>query len=47
MLTANAMEEHVLAARSAGADLHIAKPLRPAQLLEALGGLRATRAGAA
>lgn len=43
MLTANAMEEHVLAARSAGADLHIAKPLRPAQLLEALGGVRSTR----
>ena len=36
MLTANAMEEHVAAARSAGADLHLAKPLRPAQLLEAL-----------
>lgn len=36
MLTANAMEEHVAAARSAGADLHLAKPLHPAQLLEAL-----------
>ncbi|HWW25808.1 MAG TPA: ATP-binding protein, partial [Caulobacter sp.] len=31
MLTANAMEEHVSAARAAGADLHLAKPVRPAQ----------------
>jgi len=36
MLTANAMEEHVAAARAAGADLHLAKPLHPGQLLEAL-----------
>ena len=36
MLTANAMEEHVAAAKAAGADLHLAKPLHPAQLLEAL-----------
>ncbi|HWU13785.1 MAG TPA: ATP-binding protein, partial [Caulobacter sp.] len=28
MLTANAMEEHVSAARAAGADLHLAKPVR-------------------
>jgi len=40
MLTANAMEEHVAAARSAGADLHLAKPLHPAQLLEALSRVR-------
>ncbi len=36
MVTANAMDEHVEAAIAAGADLHIAKPLRPAQLVEAL-----------
>ena len=40
MLTANAMEEHVAAAESAGADLHLAKPLHPAQLLEALAKAR-------
>nr|WP_295111983.1 ATP-binding protein [uncultured Caulobacter sp.] len=40
MLTANAMEEHVAAAHSAGADLHLAKPLHPAQLLEALARVR-------
>ena len=36
MLTANAMDEHVEAARQAGADLHVAKPLRPEQLFAAL-----------
>ena len=36
MLTANAMEDHIAAAEAAGADLHLAKPLHPAQLLEAL-----------
>ena len=36
MLTANAMDEHVEAARLAGADLHVAKPLHPAQLFAAL-----------
>jgi CheY-like chemotaxis protein len=40
MLTANAMEEHVAAAQAAGADLHLAKPLHPAQLLEALARVR-------
>jgi len=40
MLTANAMEEHVASARAAGADLHLAKPLRPGQLLEALARVR-------
>ena len=40
MLTANAMEEHVGAAEAAGADLHLAKPLHPAQLLEALSRVR-------
>jgi signal transduction histidine kinase/ActR/RegA family two-component response regulator len=40
MLTANAMEEHVKAAKAVGADLHIAKPVRPAQLLEALARTR-------
>ncbi len=41
MLTANAMEEHIVSARAAGADLHMAKPLHPALLLEALAGVRA------
>jgi CheY-like chemotaxis protein len=37
MLTANAMEEHVSsAAKAAGADLHLAKPVHPDQLLIAL-----------
>jgi signal transduction histidine kinase/ActR/RegA family two-component response regulator len=40
MLTANAMEEHVAAAHAAGADLHLAKPLHPGQLLEALARAR-------
>ena len=42
MLTANAMEEHVAAAKAVGADLHLAKPVRPAQLLEALARARVT-----
>ena len=41
MLTANAMEEHVASAKAAGADLHLAKPLHPVMLLEALAGVRA------
>jgi signal transduction histidine kinase/CheY-like chemotaxis protein len=40
MLTANAMDEHIEAAAAAGADLHIAKPLRPAQLIAALASAR-------
>ena len=47
MLTANAMDEHIEAARLAGADLHIAKPLRPAQLVTALAAAREDRAEAA
>jgi CheY-like chemotaxis protein len=43
MLTANAMEEHVTAAKAVGADLHLAKPVRPAQLLEALARTRMGR----
>jgi signal transduction histidine kinase/ActR/RegA family two-component response regulator len=43
MLTANAMEEHVVAAKAAGADQHLAKPVRPAQLLEALARARMTK----
>jgi signal transduction histidine kinase/ActR/RegA family two-component response regulator len=46
MLTANAMEEHVTAAKAAGADLHLAKPVRPALLLEAVARARMTRRGA-
>ncbi|MDP1737672.1 MAG: ATP-binding protein [Caulobacter sp.] len=44
MLTANAMDEHIEAARVAGADLHVAKPLRPAQLFAALALARAPKA---
>jgi len=47
MLTANAMEEHVAAAKAVGADLHLAKPMRPAQLLEALARARIKREPAA
>ncbi len=43
MLTANAMEEHVRSAYAAGADLHLAKPLHPGQLLSALAAARAGR----
>ena len=44
MLTANAMEEHVAAAKAAGADLHLSKPVRPQQLLEAVARARIGRA---
>ncbi|WP_332873114.1 ATP-binding protein [Caulobacter hibisci] len=50
MLTANAMDEHVAAAHAAGADLHVAKPLNPGLLVQALAGARTrvtTRASAA
>jgi signal transduction histidine kinase/ActR/RegA family two-component response regulator len=43
MLTANAMEEHVAAAKGAGADQHLSKPVRPQQLLEAVARARMTR----
>ena len=33
MLTANALPEHAEAARAAGADAHLTKPLRAAELL--------------
>jgi signal transduction histidine kinase/CheY-like chemotaxis protein len=36
LLTANAMAEHVEAGRLAGADRHMAKPLRPAALIAAV-----------
>jgi PAS domain S-box-containing protein len=39
MLTANAMRQHSEEARAAGADLHLAKPVTPASLLEAVAGL--------
>jgi len=47
MLTANAMEEHITAAKAVGADLHLAKPVRPAQLLEALARVRMSRGSTA
>ncbi len=39
MLTANALDEHVQASLQAGADLHIAKPLRADELLDAIAAL--------
>ena len=39
MLTANALDEHVQASLAAGADLHLSKPLRAAELLDAIGAL--------
>jgi signal transduction histidine kinase/CheY-like chemotaxis protein len=36
MLTANALDEHVKASLDAGADLHLAKPIRPDTLIEAI-----------
>ncbi len=36
MLTANALGEHVEAARAAGADRHMSKPLRPDALIRAV-----------
>ena len=51
VLSANAMADHVAAAMHAGADLHIAKPIKPATLVEALdrllAGVEAPRACAA
>jgi len=47
MLTANAMDEHVAASLRAGADRHISKPVRAAELLAAISAvLRATSGGA-
>ena len=42
MLTANALDEHVQASLVAGADLHLSKPLRAAELLDAIAALTAT-----
>jgi CheY-like chemotaxis protein len=39
MLTANAMDDHVAASLAAGADMHISKPVRAAELLEAIAGV--------
>ena len=39
MLTANALDEHVRASLAAGADLHLSKPLRAAELLDAIAAL--------
>ena len=47
MLTANAMGEHVEAARKAGADRHMAKPLRPDALIRAVAECAAERYAAA
>jgi len=47
MLTANALDEHVKASLAAGADRHIAKPIRPMELLEAIALLISQRGAAA
>ena len=39
MLTANALDEHVRSSLAAGADLHLSKPLRAAELLDAVAAL--------
>ncbi len=39
MLSANAMPQHLEQAREAGADRHVSKPVTPAGLLEAIGGV--------
>ncbi len=44
MLTANALDEHVRAAHEAGADRHLSKPVRPAELLAAIDTALAERA---
>lgn len=36
MLTANALEEHVLAGKAAGGDWHLTKPIRASDLLSAI-----------
>lgn len=45
MLSANAMADHVAAALDAGADAHIAKPVKPAMLIESIEHLLATAHG--
>ena len=46
MLTANALDEHVKASLAAGADRHLAKPIRPAELLETIALLISQRGAA-
>jgi CheY-like chemotaxis protein/anti-sigma regulatory factor (Ser/Thr protein kinase) len=43
MLTANALREHVEASLAAGADGHLSKPIRAAELLDAIAALAAER----
>jgi signal transduction histidine kinase len=45
MLTANALPEHVAAARAAGADGHVSKPVTPTGLLGAIAGVFESEAG--
>ncbi len=47
MLTANALDEHVQSSLAAGADLHLSKPLRAAELLDAIATLTADEADVA
>ncbi|MBU6371082.1 MAG: response regulator [Alphaproteobacteria bacterium] len=44
MLTANALPDHVESARAAGCDAHIAKPVSPARVLDAIAQRLAVRA---
>jgi CheY-like chemotaxis protein/nitrogen-specific signal transduction histidine kinase len=46
MLTANALDEHVRASREAGADEHLSKPIRAANLFEAMARVLAEGAAA-
>jgi signal transduction histidine kinase/CheY-like chemotaxis protein len=45
VLSANAMAEHVTAAFEAGADDHVAKPIRPADLIRSIGRLASSTSG--
>ena len=46
MLTADALREHVAASFKAGTDGHLSKPVRTAELLEAVGRVMAAHADA-
>lgn len=46
MLTANALEEHVLAGKAAGGDWHLTKPIRASDLLSAIAAVTGEEEGA-
>jgi signal transduction histidine kinase/ActR/RegA family two-component response regulator len=47
MLTANALDDHIKTSLEAGADLHLAKPIRATALIEAIARVMAARDAAA